>query len=58
MHQIHAFVNSRFGSSHPSPHVSNCVLEPSLQDVQPSSLVAIGLPAFGLRDIAITLAIQ
>ena len=30
----------------------------SLQDVHPSSPVAIGLPAFGLRHLATTLAIQ
>ena len=48
LHQIHLFVNSRLGSTQLSPHTSNCILEPSLQDVHPSSLVAIGLPANSL----------
>ena len=56
--QIHFFVNSRPGSTQPSPHASNCVSKPSLQDVHPSSLVAIDLPANGLRHLANTLAIQ
>ena len=34
------------------------VSEPSLQDVHPSSPVAIGLPAFGLCHLANTLTIQ
>ena len=58
LHQIHIFVNSRLGSSQPSPHASNRVSEPSLQDVHPSSLIAISLPANGLRHLANTLAIQ
>ena len=58
LHQIHIFVNSRPGSTQPSPHASNCVLEPSLQDVHPSSLVAIGLPADGLCHLVNTLTIQ
>ena len=33
------------------------VSEPSLQDIHPSSPVAIGLPAFGLYYLATTLAI-
>ena len=58
LHQIHIFVNSRPGSTQPSPHASNRVSEPSLQDVHPSSLVAISLPANGLCHLANTLAIQ
>ena len=58
LHQIHIFVNSRLGSSQPSPHASNRISEPSLQDVHPSSPVAIGLPAFGLCHPANTLTIQ
>ena len=58
LHQIHIFVNSRPGSTQPSPHASNRVSEPSRQDVHLSSLVAIGLPANGLCHLANTLTIQ
>ena len=58
LHQIYIFVNSRLGSSQPNLHTSNRVSELSLQDVYPSSPVAIGLPAFGLCHLANTLAIQ
>ena len=57
LHQIHIFVNSELGSTQPSPHAFNRVLELSLQDVHLASLVAIGLPANGFRHLANTLAI-
>ena len=58
LHQIHTFVNSRLDSSQPSLYASNCVLKSSLQDVHPSSQVAISLPAFVFCHLAIILAIQ
>ena len=35
LHQIHIFVNSRLGSSQPSPHTSNHVSEPKLSRCAP-----------------------
>ena len=58
LYQIHLFVNSKLSSIQSSPHTSNRISEPSFQDVDLSSLVAIGLPANGLCHLANTLAIQ
>ena len=58
LHQIHIVYNSKLGSSQPSFHAFNCISEPSLQDVHPSSPVAISLPAFGFCHLATTLTIQ
>ena len=65
LHQIHIFVNSRYtslstpDSALPSQALIHPIVsEPSLQDVYPSSPIAIGLPIFGLCHLATTLAIQ